>query len=215
MSAEFDSSFLKRSVSLRLGGSCQGVNRCGVEDRSLGSEFMRLVRSKSIPLESSAKVKSVLPVGQGASQSKPLPPDKVPAPDKVPVERTEPVREKTCRRPPYGMMCVIGARHEMEDAVAAVPDFCKGDSSVSSSNLHFFGVYDGHGGAQVAGFCRERLHEALAEQIRALPRSGLKDSRREPSEWETAVKNCFNQVDIEVGGLCPTGKCCYRDRGGR
>ncbi|XP_057861238.2 probable protein phosphatase 2C 68 [Cryptomeria japonica] len=208
MSAEFDSNFLKRSVSLRSGYICNdGIFR-GAQNQNLSSELMRLARSKSIPLESSVKVKSIQPAAK-SRESKPLPPDKVTEP-KVTVEKSNQTREeKMC--PPYGMMSVIGTRPEMEDTVAAVPSFCKGESSFSSSNLHFFGVYDGHGGSQVAGFCRERLHEALAEQLRALPPSRSKDWRRDPSEWETAVKNCFNQVDIEVGGLCPTGKCCYRD----
>ncbi|GLJ29449.1 hypothetical protein SUGI_0580500 [Cryptomeria japonica] len=146
MSAEFDSNFLKRSVSLRSGYICNdGIFR-GAQNQNLSSELMRLARSKSIPLESSVKVKSIQPAAK-SRESKPLPPDKVTEP-KVTVEKSNQTREeKMC--PPYGMMSVIGTRPEMEDTVAAVPSFCKGESSFSSSNLHFFGVYDGHGGSQV------------------------------------------------------------------
>jgi hypothetical protein len=66
------------------------------------------------------------------------------------------------RCPPHGMVSLCGRRREMEDAVAAVPNFmtlpcdvvggCNCDSPSMSgflSALHFFGVYDGHGGSQV------------------------------------------------------------------
>jgi hypothetical protein len=69
------------------------------------------------------------------------------------------------RCPPHGLVSVCGRRREMEDAVAAIPTFmslprgavrcnCQLPHQRMSDNapLHFFGVYDGHGGAQVASF---------------------------------------------------------------
>ncbi len=66
------------------------------------------------------------------------------------------------RCPPHGVVSLCGRRREMEDAVAAVPTFmtlpcdvvggCNCDTPSMSgflSALHFFGVYDGHGGSQV------------------------------------------------------------------
>lgn len=62
----------------------------------------------------------------------------------------------------WGFTSVIGRRKEMEDAVAVVPGFmsracghvggCSAPGSRASgeiSPVHFFGVYDGHGGSQV------------------------------------------------------------------
>lgn len=62
----------------------------------------------------------------------------------------------------WGYTSVIGRRREMEDAVAIVPGFmsrtcddiggCTATASRTSgeiSPVHFFGVYDGHGGSQV------------------------------------------------------------------
>lgn len=62
----------------------------------------------------------------------------------------------------WGFTSVIGRRREMEDAVAIVPGFmsrtcnhvggCTAPGSRTSSEIspvHFFGVYDGHGGSQV------------------------------------------------------------------
>lgn len=62
----------------------------------------------------------------------------------------------------WGLTSVIGRRREMEDAIAVKPGFmstrcdqvggCTAQGSRTSgeiSPLHFFGVYDGHGGSQV------------------------------------------------------------------
>jgi protein phosphatase 2C len=62
----------------------------------------------------------------------------------------------------WGHTSVIGRRKEMEDAIAVIPGFmsrtcdhvggCTAPGSRSSgeiSPVHFFGVYDGHGGSQV------------------------------------------------------------------
>lgn len=50
--------------------------------------------------------------------------------------------------PKFGMTSICGRRRDMEDAVAIHPSFCK-EKSENSSNLHFFGVYDGHGCSHV------------------------------------------------------------------
>lgn len=60
----------------------------------------------------------------------------------------------------WGFTSVIGRRKEMEDAVAVVPGFmsrtcdhvggCVSDGRGEVAPVHFFGVYDGHGGAQVS-----------------------------------------------------------------
>ena len=65
----------------------------------------------------------------------------------------------------WGFTSVIGRRREMEDAVAVVPGFmsrtcdhiggCTAPASRTSreiSPVHFFGVYDGHGGSQVVRY---------------------------------------------------------------
>lgn len=47
--------------------------------------------------------------------------------------------------PRYGIASVRGARRHMEDAVAIYPSFCSNDRT----ELHYFGVYDGHGCSHV------------------------------------------------------------------
>ncbi|OMO86502.1 phosphatase 2C (PP2C)-like protein [Corchorus olitorius] len=118
--------------------------------------------------------------------------------------------------PLWGFTSICGRRPEMEDAVAAVPRFLKipiemliGDRllddmsrSFAHQTAHFFGVYDGHGGSQVANYCRERIHPALAEEIEFVKdcqsNKSITDSCQEL--WKKAFTNCFVKVDAEVGG---------------
>ncbi|POO00531.1 Protein phosphatase 2C [Trema orientale] len=107
----------------------------------------------------------------------------------------------------WGFTSVIGRRREMEDAVAVVPGFmsrtcdhvggCTAPGSRTSSEIspvHFFGVYDGHGGSQVAKFCAERMHEVIAEEW-ARETVGDYEWQR---KWETAFSIGFERADNEV-----------------
>ncbi|XP_021907585.1 probable protein phosphatase 2C 50 [Carica papaya] len=118
--------------------------------------------------------------------------------------------------PLWGFTSVCGRRPEMEDAVAAVTQFMKipiqmliddllldgTGNCYADQTAHFFGVYDGHGGSQVANYCRDRVHCALAEEMESvkecLSDGSIKDSCQE--QWRRAFTNCFVKVDAEVGG---------------
>ncbi|KAF5748339.1 abscisic acid insensitivity 1B [Tripterygium wilfordii] len=118
--------------------------------------------------------------------------------------------------PLWGFTSLCGRRPEMEDAVATMPQFMKipiqmliGDRIIdgmstllTQQTAHFFGVYDGHGGSQVANYCRDRVHSALAEEIEFVKQS-LNDGSTKVScqeQWRKAFTNCFVKVDAEVGG---------------
>ncbi|XP_057845170.1 probable protein phosphatase 2C 68 [Cryptomeria japonica] len=105
--------------------------------------------------------------------------------------------------PEHGMVTFCGRRREMEDAVSILPAFNCGKDEQTGGALHFFGVYDGHGGSQAAFFCKERLHEVLVEEMKA--RGDLLSE----TQWQTAMKNCFSRVDTEVlsGGLRCKNDC--------
>ncbi|XP_038710325.1 probable protein phosphatase 2C 6 isoform X1 [Tripterygium wilfordii] len=118
--------------------------------------------------------------------------------------------------PLWGFTSLCGRRPEMEDALATVPQFMKipiqmliGDRIIdgmskflTQQTAHFFGVYDGHGGSQVANYCRNRVHSALAEETEFVRQSlnggSMKVSCQE--EWRKAFTNCFVKVDAEIGG---------------
>ncbi|KAM7255687.1 hypothetical protein ACFE04_008585 [Oxalis oulophora] len=118
--------------------------------------------------------------------------------------------------PLWGFVSLPGRRPEMEDAVAVLPRFLKipikmliGDrvingmsQSLTHLTSHFFGVYDGHGGAQVADYCRDRIHTALAEEI-GMAKENLVDgcvSENRQQQWEKTFISSFQKVDDEIGG---------------
>uniref|UniRef100_A0A2P2JQZ1 protein-serine/threonine phosphatase n=1 Tax=Rhizophora mucronata TaxID=61149 RepID=A0A2P2JQZ1_RHIMU len=120
--------------------------------------------------------------------------------------------------PLWGCVSICGRRPEMEDAVTAIPRFAKipikmltGDRVLDGINenlihrtSHFYGVYDGHGGAQVANYCRDRIHLALAEEIGKL-KDNLRDGitwGNQQLQWEKTFTSCFHKVDDEIGGKC-------------
>ncbi|XVE70872.1 hypothetical protein DITRI_Ditri10aG0105400 [Diplodiscus trichospermus] len=118
--------------------------------------------------------------------------------------------------PLWGFTSICGRRPEMEDAVAAVPRFLKIPIQMLIGNqildglsrgfahqtAHFFGVYDGHGGSQVANYCHERIHSALAEEIELVKECWKNASTTDscPELWKKAFTNCFVKVDAEIGG---------------
>ncbi|MBA0604055.1 hypothetical protein Godav_016745 [Gossypium davidsonii] len=117
--------------------------------------------------------------------------------------------------PLWGFTSICGGRPEMEDAFVAIPRFLqvpsqilKAESVTNGMNrdltAHFYGVYDGHGGCQVANYCRERMHLALAEEIERA-KSCIREGniRHDWQElWKKAFSNCFIKVDAEIGGVC-------------
>lgn len=124
---------------------------------------------------------------------------------------TERAREKCVGRHnkgvTWGFTSVIGRRREMEDAVAVVPGFmsracdhiggCTAPGSRTSgeiSPVHFFGVYDGHGGSQVAKFCADRMHELIADEWNQETTEGYEWRQR----WEATFSSGFKRADQEV-----------------
>ncbi|KAH8520307.1 hypothetical protein H0E87_001681 [Populus deltoides] len=88
--------------------------------------------------------------------------------------------------PKFGVASVCGRRRDMEDAVAIHPSFCRKDQE-TTTELHFFGVYDGHGCSHVAVKCKERLHELVKEEL-----GGIKEG------WKSAMERSFRRMDKEV-----------------
>ncbi|XP_052182919.1 protein phosphatase 2C 16-like [Diospyros lotus] len=118
--------------------------------------------------------------------------------------------------PLWGSVSIRGQRPEMEDTVVVVPQFMKVpikmfvadnvinglSQSLGHMTTHFFGVYDGHGGSQVANYCRDRVHLALSETLKDIETSLVEESMRDAQqvEWQKAFTHCFHKVDDEIGG---------------
>ncbi|XP_010486793.1 PREDICTED: protein phosphatase 2C 37-like [Camelina sativa] len=87
--------------------------------------------------------------------------------------------------PKIGTTSVCGRRRDMEDAVSVHPSFLQRNSQ----NLHFYGVFDGHGCSHVAEKCRERLHDIVKEE------AGVMAS---DEQWKETLVKCFKKMDKEV-----------------
>lgn len=76
------------------------------------------------------------------------------------------------------------------------------ESNVLSVRVAFFFMRLAFSFVQVANYCRDRIHLALAEEIEfvkeGLIDGGVKDNCQE--QWKNAFTNCFRKVDAEVGG---------------
>ncbi|KAI3913831.1 hypothetical protein MKW92_001393 [Papaver armeniacum] len=111
----------------------------------------------------------------------------------------------------WGFSSIIGRRKEMEDALCIIPGFisnhtcrdiggCTAPSSRVSSEIqpvHFFGVYDGHGGSQL-NFCAERIHDTTAEEWERGGMDEDTDVNGWHTRWETAFSRGFERADNEV-----------------
>ncbi|KAL8113685.1 hypothetical protein AgCh_020844 [Apium graveolens] len=119
--------------------------------------------------------------------------------------------------PLWGSFSICGKRPEMEDTVSTVPQFLKiptkmllGDHVMTGmsqnicpmATIHFFGVYDGHGGSQVANYCRDRVHIALKEKLKVVGdnENEVKMTDNQQLQWEEIFTSCFQKIDDEVGG---------------
>lgn len=126
--------------------------------------------------------------------------------------------------PPGSKVLTCGRRREMEDTASVVPSFaalpcgmmgmcCCGNDPAkpTSSDLHFFGIYDGHGGSQASMYCKQRFHLLLAEELNALDSAEIDDhdelGQESTSKWKKTMTDCFSKIDKEVGGVCPNGIC--------
>ncbi|XP_048325671.2 protein phosphatase 2C 37 [Ziziphus jujuba] len=99
--------------------------------------------------------------------------------------------------PKFGMTSVCGRRRDMEDAVSIHPGFIQHEgSSASNQNLHFYGVFDGHGCSHVAFKCKDRLHEIVKEEVEV-------EKVDEPVvQWKETMEKSFERMDKEIQEWC-------------
>lgn len=97
--------------------------------------------------------------------------------------------------PNFGMTSICGRRRDMEDAVAIHPSFCR-RSGQDTADLHFFGVYDGHGCSHVAMKCKDRMHEIVKNEV---------EIGEEEGAWKGMMERSFLRMDKEVTEWSSTG----------
>jgi protein phosphatase 1G len=89
----------------------------------------------------------------------------------------------------WGACSMQGWRRSMEDAHAGVLDMAVG-SSAGQGGVHFFAVYDGHGGSEVATYCGRHLHSELLQH----------DEFKEGGDVGRAIGETFIEMDRKIVG---------------
>ncbi|CAO2177478.1 unnamed protein product [Urochloa humidicola] len=127
--------------------------------------------------------------GGAAAQLQPLS-SSAPAPAPAPRAPAWPVA--------FGWLSVAGRSREMEDAVSLRPGFCTWP--VDGSPMHFFAVFDGHGGSHVSTLCRERMHEFLAEELAAEGAAILLHQQQQQEEAAAAGEAAADRSTTSAAG---------------
>ncbi|XP_042511888.1 probable protein phosphatase 2C 75 [Macadamia integrifolia] len=114
--------------------------------------------------------------------------------------------------PIFGSISVLGRSREMEDAISVHTDFCRPEIS-DRRPLHFFAVYDGHGGSHVATVCKERMHVLLKEELMRLASnsgdggssSATQQEESQEERWRSVMGRCFERMDEVALSSCACG----------
>ncbi|XP_065870692.1 probable protein phosphatase 2C 75 [Euphorbia lathyris] len=145
-------------------------------------------------------------------------------------ELQEPMRSQLTRGlpvdvPDFGTMSVAGRSRDMEDAIAVKTSLCAPTFN-GKKPVHFFAVYDGHAGAQVAALCREKMHVVLEGELTKWDHTGnhqsgaggSSSSGKQAAEgeeewkekWKAVLKRTFLKLDQEALSTCGCGSIGWR-----
>ncbi|KAH9293540.1 hypothetical protein KI387_041255, partial [Taxus chinensis] len=84
--------------------------------------------------------------------------------------------------------------------------FIDGEMKVYRPDVARVGVGSQNRAAQASIFCKNRFHEALAEELR-----DASSFSRDLNDWRKVMSACFMKMDMAVGGMCPNGGCSTGD----
>lgn len=99
--------------------------------------------------------------------------------------------------PAYGFMSVIGRARVMEDEISVRTNLCRPEIN-GYRPVHFFAVFDGHGGHHVSALCKEHMHVIMEEELmRVKPTGGELEEL-----WRTAINRSFERMDEMAKSLC-------------
>ncbi|KAG8652831.1 probable protein phosphatase 2C 75 isoform X3 [Manihot esculenta] len=142
--------------------------------------------------------------------------------DDVETEAVQPPSGFPLVEPTFGTMSVAGRLREMEDAITVCTNLCRPEIN-ERRPVHFFAVYDGHGGSHVAELCRERMHVILEGELMRVDHtdssengngssSGISEKRQlqrqggdEVEKWRTVLKRSFEKMDEAALNTCACG----------
>ncbi|CAH2070322.1 unnamed protein product [Thlaspi arvense] len=110
-------------------------------------------------------------------------------------------REETDDEPMYGIVSVMGRSRKMEDTVTVKPNLCKPEIN-QQKPVHFFAVYDGHGGSQVSTMCSTTMHTLVKEELELEEDEGNDVVEK---KWRGVMKRSFERMDEMATKSCVCG----------
>ncbi|XAR71773.1 Phosphoprotein phosphatase [Bertholletia excelsa] len=123
--------------------------------------------------------------------------------------------------PVFGVVSIAGRSGKMEDAISVRTDLCRPEIN-RREPVHFFGVFDGHGGPHVAELCRERMHVFMEEELMHVGvtkesekgggNGGGSGGDAEQRRWRAAMRRCFERLDEVALNMCACGSAIYTCR---
>ncbi|XP_074319628.1 putative protein phosphatase 2C 75 isoform X2 [Silene latifolia] len=121
-----------------------------------------------------------------------------------------PVAEQVVVAPVWGMVSIAGRMRVMEDTVMVCMDLCRPEIA-QFHPVHFFAVYDGHGGSHVSTLCKEKLHTLVKDELmRITPTPCAINNHPQVSDeedllWNQALKRAFMRMDDLALSTCACG----------
>lgn len=118
--------------------------------------------------------------------------------------------KETSASPAYGFMSVVGRARVMEDEISIRMNLCRPEIN-GYRPVHFFGVFDGHGGHHVSALCKENMHVIMEEELMRVKHTGGEVEEL----WRTAINRSFERMDEMAKSLCQceglenTGVCRF------
>nr|XP_017256519.1 PREDICTED: probable protein phosphatase 2C 75 [Daucus carota subsp. sativus] len=110
------------------------------------------------------------------------------------------------REPFCGSVCLIGKSQHMEDAISIIPQILGSLRPSAPYHLHFYGVFDGHGGSLVSGFCQAQMHQMVLEVLLTRTSEIQGIATASVDWWDILMTRSFRNMDGLVLRTCPCGE---------
>ncbi|VVB15656.1 unnamed protein product [Arabis nemorensis] len=106
--------------------------------------------------------------------------------------------------PMYGVVSVMGRSRNMEDRVTVKPNLCRPEVN-RQRPVHFFAVYDGHGGSQVSTMCSTTMHTLVREEVEQTEcKTEEEGNDVVEKKWKGVMKRSFERMDELATYVCET-----------
>ncbi|KAK4486300.1 hypothetical protein RD792_008971 [Penstemon davidsonii] len=128
-------------------------------------------------------------------------------------------RRVTSYVPVVGAVALLGRRSNMEDAISVKTNLCS-PAINHCLPVHFFGVFDGHGGAHFAIMCKQNMHAILEEELMVIEKHvrpiDVMNESVQRQAWRRVLRCCFSRTELLALHTCGCGtpdfRCSCLDR---